>query len=696
MLPHFVSVDRSNVEQHLAMKHYIVTLFLVALVGCQSSLPLGNKDQAAEDTSVVAVFADQQLDINEFEQRYLRAVGTIDQARSDSLTAYADFLERYINFRLKLLDAKERGFDHQAVADSEITLRPGELARHFLVNQKRDQLLRQLYKRSRTDVEVSHVMIRFDQNPSPADTLKAYKKAQSVLDSLKTGLSFAKAAARYSDTPSAARDSGYVGYLPAGRAYQVYEDYAYNTPEGEYSPVFKTHMGYFILKVHGHRPSRPDRKIAHIMVSLGSSKPQDTLRAYQQIQQLQDSLRAGSDFARIARRYSQHSQTAARGGGFGFASYDDLNAAPRFADAAFAIDTVGAVSDIVRSRFGYHLIKLLDERDYSTFEAARPHLTKTLSKLPRGKNLERKVARQLFQEYGKSVDSTVVASALTKLPSDSAWTVLKTSGFDPADRSKVFASLGDSTYTLADLEASFQGQAKKTLKHTVYTQVNDFLRQQAFAYAIPALKKRDPQFARTLNEYYNGLLLFQATEATVWNPAQNDSSAIRAYYDKHQQRYRFPERRRVVSFEARTEETLTQVSNLLDKHNNLQTVQQKIEKESIPVRVDTVFISSKTESVYDRVFDLAPGKHSEILEHNNNRLLLLLDSIEAPRPKTYTEARAEVVRHYQSQLERQWMKKLHDRYNVELYPERLRHVFLNDQISSKPLDKKLPSGTYAQ
>ncbi len=672
---------------------FLLSALLLTLVGGCQSTNMFSGQSAPADTSIVATFADQSIDIDEFEQRYTRTVGSVPAARADSLQQYAEFLDRYVNFRLKLMDGKRRGLDSDLGGGGELTTQPAQLAKSFLVSERRSKLLRQLYERRKEEVEISTIVVRHGNNPSPQDTLESYRKIHQAKDSIDAGMSFAEAALKFSDAPSVESDSGRVGWVPAGRAYQRFETLMYETPVGAVTKPFRSRAGYYLMKVLDRRPAHPDRRISHIMISPSS---QDTTKAFEAIQQLRDSVKDGKDFARLARMYSAHRQTAGKGGDFGWMSYVDMHqVVPAFANAAWSMDSLNTVSEQrVRSRFGYHLIKITGERDYSSLEAARAHLEPVLENLPRSNNLERKVGRELLREHGYSIDTAVVRQAVNELPEEERWQHLASEGFGPEASRRQFASVGDSTYTLGQLTPHLeQVRQDTTTIEKVFTGVKRFMRDKAYAYVVPTLRENNPEFARVLSEYENGLLLFRVSEEVIWDKAREDTAALRELYEEIGSQYRFPRRHRTIVFRTIVDSMLKPVQEGLDEGLDISQIQERIDDEDVNVEIDTVFVADTTNQMYGDVIGLKPGEHSDMIEKGARNFVLYLDGIEEPRQKTFEEARTDLLREYQQRLEVQWIEELRDRYDVRLYPERLRYAFRDSSIADEPLPNRMPSET---
>jgi peptidyl-prolyl cis-trans isomerase C len=120
-------------------------------------------------------------------------------------------------------------------------------------------------------------------------------------------------------------------------------------------------------------------RASHILIKVDPKADAAELKkARQKIEAIQERLRADEDFAGLAQELSE-GPSAAKGGDLGF--FDRQQMVKPFADAAFALKP-GEVSDVVQTRFGYHLIKVVDRKPESklAYEDIRERLEESLKK----------------------------------------------------------------------------------------------------------------------------------------------------------------------------------------------------------------------------------------------------------------------------------------------------------------------------
>lgn len=654
---------------------------LVVVAGCSATSP--SSTGRAEGPSV-AVVGGSPITLDEFERQYLRTTADSATAARDSVSAFREFLDRYIDFRLKVLEAQSAGYGDRADLAAELAQYRTQLARPYLIEREViEPLIRQLYERRKEMIDISHILLRMLPDAVPGDTLRIHQRLASIADSIRQGADFGKMAVRHSEDPSAQAppgqvgSSGRLGYFSAGRMVPEFEDAMFNTPPGEVSGVFRTQFGYHILVVHDRRASRPDLRIAHIMIQSPTASPADTLAAWERLQTAQSRLASGSSFEEVARDLSDDPQTAGRGGDLDFVSYDGW-LPTEMRDAIFAADSVGAVVGPVRTRFGWHLMKINGRRELTSFDESYEGLQAEVARLPRTQSAEADYARRLRHMRGVTVDSVLAGQLLGTRSADSLLTELA-SGSLPADlRARPFLTLADSIYSLdrfsrfvAERGSSIQGG-----QDGFWREIDAFLDDRAMAYEIDALQERDSDFAQTMTEFREGLMLFRLMEDSVWTAASTDSAALRRWYDAHASEYAYGERIRVIGFYAAHDSLLSPVVAALETPDGvIAALTQLVSPEGSLVRADTTRIEGPSDSVFDRVLEIEAGQHTGVLSFGGGRVVLYRDGVESPRPKTFDEARAEVANAWQAQLEQRLLARLRTKYGVKIHPDVLERAF---------------------
>jgi peptidyl-prolyl cis-trans isomerase SurA len=647
--------------------------------GCgNTSSTTDPRPTSSTDDAVVAVFGDHVLTSDAFEEQYERSVSSAGTAGSDTGESRSEFLDRYVNFRLKVLEAKALGYHEREDLKTEMQSYRDQLARPYLLGQEvTDPLVRELYDRRQTAINASHILITVPENAPPSDTLQAYNRTASLRDSVLAGVDFGALAVRHSMDPSARREAGQpgargsLGWFGGGRMVKAFEDQAFSTEPGQVSPVFRSPFGYHILKVEDRMPMPAARELAHIMFQPRGPSAADSAEADNRLSQALSRLNSGESFAEVAEALSDDRNSARNGGVIGTLSYDQgLPAAMR--DAAFSLQEPGDVSEPVETQFGKHIIQFVSESPLGSLEQEYESLKAQVGQLPRSAAAQTSFARSLQQELGARIDTALVESWTRNMSADSLYRWLVQSEFDPATGDRPIAFLGDSTWSVSRFVDDFRtrripsrsGDARTGL----LTALQAFLDDRAVDYAVAGLESTDADFRRTMQEFRDGLVLFKLMEDSVWTAAASDSVGLERLFESRKSTYRWPDRVRVASWSSPRSADLDRVRALLLDNESTQSI---LSDTTLSVRLDTTWVETETGSVFDAVLPLSEGQTTGVIQYNNRFLVLQHLGREPARPKTFDEARAELVNDYQQALEERLVERLRIKYDVRTFPERM-------------------------
>ena len=708
-------------------------LVLPGLLACSSTRPDPADPPGDRPSVILAVVGPDTLTADAFERRYVRSVGSAEEARDDSVGAYRDFLERYADFRLKVLAARDAGMDTLPSLQRDVASYRQQMARPTLLESEvTEPLVRTLYERKQEHVDVSHVLVRVDADAPPADTAAAYRKMRALVDSIDRGAarpggtleqSFAEVARTSSEDPSAQREGqrgyeGRLGYVTAGQLVKPFEDAMYGTPVGERSGIFRTRYGYHVLLVHD-RAERPQPvRISHVMIRPGGRVAPDSAAAVRLADSLQTVAEGGAPFDSLAAEYSDDRRSAAQGGDLGFLQ-PGQNLPEAFLDAAFALDSAGAVSPVVETRFGYHVLKLADRRPERTFEEAYDDLKEEVGRMPRSAAQEDTLARQILRQYDAQLDTALVLSSVDEaigLDSTAAPLAALAPTARAAERSaarsaarrsdasddttgadRIIATIGDTAFPLSDL-GSFVSSNRDVRRSPVRSVLDAYMNARALQVAADRLEERDPEFAQMMQEYREGVLLFQYMQDSVWTVAAQDTAALRTLYRSNPERYRMPPRVRTIILSAPSDTLLTPYATALGPASPA-NVMARATGDSL-VTLDTTFVqvtddagsspgedtpglpatdagSAMDDPAVDirQVLSIDDGAAAGPYVSNGRAVLYVRDARLPSRSMTFAEAQSAVTRDLQDRYEREILDRLRNRYGVTLYPERLDSVF---------------------
>jgi peptidyl-prolyl cis-trans isomerase SurA len=369
--------------------------FLTAL--CALCLTAANAQNGSTDPTLMTVDG-KPVSRAEFEAIYKKN----NKEASVTKEALDEYLELFINYKLKVREAESLGMDTITKFRNELDGYRKQLARPYLIDRElNDALMREAYDRSQQEVRASHILIQVAPDASPEDTLAAWKRLTALRERVMKGEEFAAVAKGLggSEDPSAQKNGGDLGWFSALQMVYPFENAAYNTPEGTVSQPVRTRFGYHIVKVTGRRPARGQMKVAHIMLrSTDQDTPEKQQNAEQRIREIHKQVAAGTlAFADAALKFSEDESSSTKGGEL--PQFGTGKMIEEFEDAAFALRQPGQISEPVKSRFGWHIIKCIEAIPPPSYDQAKAELKTKIARDSRAEITRKAFMERLRKEY---------------------------------------------------------------------------------------------------------------------------------------------------------------------------------------------------------------------------------------------------------------------------------------------------------
>lgn len=629
---------------------------------------------------VIAKYDGEKLTMAEFEKAYSKNAGGYEKASNDSYDNYRNFTDLYVNFKMKLKDAYERGYDKDESLMSELTDYKKKVGSSYIQEKYLvEPNLKELYERRKEEIRASHLMIRPEQTggDEPARSI-----AQALLDSILTmGMSFEELTKVHSHDQFSKEKGGDIFYFTAGQLPYEFEDACYKTPAGTVHPeVVKTKFGYHIIKVTERKPRIPKIQAAHILVSFMNQEGEvDSAGARAKIEEVAAKLKQGEDFAELAKEYSDDTGTKERGGDLGF--FERRMMVQPFDEAAFNLE-VGEISDIVETQFGYHIIKLLGKGELQSFEQEKDNL-KTILKRLRYQDIYNDYVNQLKIEFSFNINKIALEVIVEK--SDSSLV-----GADYPNPDEVNNLI---VYSYGDVKQKFEDFYNKLRKDTEFTgrrfeienltnAINKYSSEELLEYKALGLDSLDQNFAELMTDYKNGIFIFKLQEDEVWNKIVLDSVKIFQYYEQNKDKYRWPDRAAFTEIWVLKDSVANlYISQIKNGEVHFDSLAKKTERTSVMLKEGKYDITPTANSDLARIaFDLEKeGDISDIYPNSGGYSIIKLDKKDPARIKTFEEAKAEVTGAFQEleskRLENQYIESLKKKYQPVIYYDNLKKAF---------------------
>jgi peptidyl-prolyl cis-trans isomerase SurA len=316
--------------------------------------------------------------------------------------ALDEYLDLFINYKLKVRAAEALGMDTVAKFKSELAGYREQLARPYLIDRNlNDQLMQEAYNRMKEEVRASHILVKLPVDPTPEDTLAAWKRIIALRNRVVGGEDFATVAKSKggSDDPSAATNGGDLGYFSVLQMVYPFETAAYSTPVGQVSQPVRTRFGYHIIKVTDRRPAHGEIKVAHILIrSSADDSPEKQAAAEKKIQEAYAQVKSGQlSFADAALKYSDDGTTSGKGGEL--PPFTTGKMIPEFEEKAFSLQADGDITPPFKTTYGWHIIKRLSYTPPPSFDEAKAELKTKIAHDSRAEITRKKFLADLRAEY---------------------------------------------------------------------------------------------------------------------------------------------------------------------------------------------------------------------------------------------------------------------------------------------------------
>ena len=613
---------------------------------------------------VLFSLADEEVTKEEFEYVFNKnnPVGKSDRSRQ----AVEEYLDLYINFKLKVKEAREMQLDTSRQFKQELEGYRKQLANSYLYDREiTDKLIEEAYDRLKYEVNASHILIKMD--PMSNDTTKVYNTLLELKKRAEKGEDFYTLAKEYSEDPSAQNNGGDLGYFSAFRMVYPFESAAFNTEVGEISDPLRTQFGYHILKVNNKRPNQGEILVSQIFVK--STK--DISEEAQQIAKdkafrIYNELKEGKPFEDLIVESEDPNAKTNNGQLPWFSSGRML---PVFEKAAFALKNVGDISEPVLSDFGWHLIKLDDRKKQKTLEESRAELKNKIERDARSQISKQALVDRIKKEYNFTENSNALKALKIKIAKDISmpnWNKAKLGDLQPA-----LFTLGEEEYSMSVFvdhlmksRAAFKNPQMEAAE-IIDRLYDGYVTQKAMDYEEARLADKHEDFRALYKEYKDGMLLFDLTDQKVWSKAVKDSTGLVTHYNANRSKFKKP---RQVDGTIITIKDPVLAKKVLANLNSDLSVNDVMELYNQSGEANVVTSEKGTFSEEDvpwlEKITWTKGVSKLVKNKDKTKSLIIVDEVIEPYVPELSEIRGYVVADYQDKLEKEWIRELKQKYPV--------------------------------
>jgi peptidyl-prolyl cis-trans isomerase SurA len=219
-----------------------------------------------------------------------------------------------------------------------------------------------------SDYNLSHILVSIPESASASEVSEIQAKVEDIYQQLQDGANFSEMAIRYSNAGTAL-EGGALGWMKGAELPTIYTDVVISLEPGEFSAPFRSASSYHIVRVNEMRSSIQRSQIDQVLVRhilITPNEIVDDATARQRLEDALEKIRSGEvDFGEQAKLLSDDPGSANEGGEMPWASGDTF--VPEFTEVVDSLQT-GEVSEPFRSRYGWHIVEVMDRRVYDNTE----------------------------------------------------------------------------------------------------------------------------------------------------------------------------------------------------------------------------------------------------------------------------------------------------------------------------------------
>lgn len=651
------------------MKKTGIILIAAALVGLVASgagngKSKSNKPAKKSDNPIVMTIAGEDIPFSEFDYLYRKNLN--QQLEPQTLDEY---INMFVDFKLKVADARAAGLDTLAKFKEEYNGIKRDFTRPYLESKEaEDSLVNEIYSHYDDELSVSHIMTSAGRTPD--ETEASMQKLDSIRNEIVSGrLSFENAAKEYSVDQYSSNNGGLMGTLGPNMTPWSFEDAAFNLKVGEISPVVRTDFGLHLIRVNSRKPTDGEVLVRHIL-KLTRGMDEAGVEAMKfSIDSIYELLKEGADFDALARKESQDPGSAKNGGKLEWFGHGNMVAA--FDSVSYALKP-GELSQPFATPYGFHIVEKLDTRKCPPLEEVRDKFVARFQEDNRANIMRQKKIDEFAKKYNAryfadNVNRLIPATDIEHgLESFVSMPVYEING-----KTVLFGDITD------DSHRNFIISLPKAYRHKdVVATVRGAYDKAILALAENDLPAMYPEYANTLKEHRDGILLFDISNEKVWERASKDTLGLEEYFRANRENYKWekPKYKGFVLF-APNDSLLHEAKSYAEQQLAVTKPSQlaaKVQKEfSNKVRLERV-IASKGDNVIMDYLEFggpkppATASRWEVYTSFGGKIL--------DAPEEAADVRGAVTVDYQNHIEKEWIKELHEKYPVKVDVKKIKKL----------------------
>lgn len=609
-----------------------------------------------------------EIKLSEFE--YLYNKNNKQQLEKESLN---DYVERFVDYKLKVYDAEKEGLDTLASFKNEFEGYKKDLMRPYLENNSYSKpFAKEAYERMKKNLEVSHIML--PQGFTEEENAQNKARIDSIRNCVLKGEDFGALAKQFSTDTQSAMNNGKLGNMWVGLYPYSFENAAYNTKIGEISPVVETQYGYHIIKVTGEHPTCGKYHVAHLIKYYNRGDIFANIAIDAEMDSIYNVLNNGGDFAAVAKKESDDTRSAKNGGELGWFGVDQLL---DHLNEAMLNTPVGSVSQPIKAEYGVHIIKVLAHKPLESYEEKEAELIAMVNRDERAKMINNERISSLKKEF-KYKYNTKADKLIREM-------LVKNNGYDSAFVNSfkeanilIFTYVGGKVNSLQiaeKLNVSKTLDVEAAVKY-ISEVVDQVSKDSMFDFEKVNLENKYPEYVNLLNEYREGMLLFEISNRKVWDKAGKDESELDKIFEENKSKYQTwiaPKFKGVIIYSVNDsiENEVKNYAATLGGDTILTSLHKKFRRD---IRIEKHLTAQGENAFVDEL--IFNGKKAD--QDKKYTTYFVYEGKLIDQPEEANDVRGQVTTDYQAKLEKEWIDDLRVNSKVSINKKVLKSVKEND------------------
>lgn len=633
--------------------------------------------------ATLATVGDEQVPLQEFEKMYAANNGGWEKAKLSSVEDRKRFLDLFINYKLKLVEARNRGLLSDTAVQNELRAYRATIASSYMLNKELiEPRLREMHRRQMVEIRASHILVRLPANATPVDTLVAYTKADQLRKMLATA-SFDSVAKQYSQDPSARVNNGDLGWFSQGRMVPEFEEAAYALQPGEVSRVpVRSQFGYHIIMVVARQPNKGAVRVSHVLKRFAPDFS-DTAAVRDSIDLIMRRITSGEiTFAQAAYLYTDDPGSKMRGGDLGF--YERSAIPPDIGSILFSTN-VNTIAPPYRAPYGYHIFTVTETKALPSFEEAEKDLRQQYQQMYYAKDYENYVHSLVKQynlnfdvslryELSRSFDTTMTAK-------NEEWA----HSINPEWLPRTLFSFDGTSFTVRDfvnrVNSSQEFGTEMLTPDNVDEMIERFSESAIIEHHTSRLSVRYPEFEDLMKEYVNGTLIYRIEQDEIHNKTVVTDSLLHQYYEANKKRFRWPQRMNIAEIFVRSESLAVALYERIKKGEDFGTLAEKFTERPgfKEKRGDWGFVQVKENELISMAVSMKIDSVSPPVQFESGWSIVKKLARKNAQEKTYEEALPEVTSQFREQAAKlrseEWIESLKKKLGVKINEDVFQEAF---------------------